>query len=572
MNKLLSLARLASVLGLLVLTGCPNNSPTPTSSPNPPQGIEIKFLVGSALKHFCEEAASQLNRQQPKLDNGQTYYLSCEALGSGDVVTKTISLAQQLQSGTLTTEDPQFPTLISVDGEIYHTQLIYQINQLYPGQNYIPAITEAPLLAYSPMVFMAAAEIAPGLRKQTDIYQALLKFQNHQDLDPDSPNLPIHFVQTAPTRSNSGLQTLVAQFASVSGKRPEELTVADIEQYQDQVQTIQSKVTRYGVSTGSLAADMINYGPYWASVGSVYESSVIEANTQQAANQSRYEAIYPTATFTSNMRAILPNAPWVSSEEKEAATKIIEYLRSEAAQQIATQQGLRPGVPGIALGAKFSPQFGVETNPQYDSLRPPAPEVVDKMLESWQEYAKKPSLVVLIVDSSGSMSGNKLPAVQNTLRYYIDNLGPKETIALIDFDSEIREPVIVSGTAEGKAKGMEFINSLQVQGGTRLYDAALYGRNWLRQNLKPEAINAVVILTDGEDSESQISLEQLSQELQNSGFNSDQRIAFFTIGYGKEGEFNPQVLEQIAQLNGGYYRKGDPNTIASLMSDLQVEF
>jgi Ca-activated chloride channel family protein len=317
---------------------------------------------------------------------------------------------------------------------------------------------------------------------------------------------------------------------------------------------------------------MVVNGPYWASIGSVYESSVIAANSDVKNPQNRYEAVYPQATFTSNIRAILPNAPWVNEEEKAAAQKVIEYILSPEVQKLAAEQGLRPGVPGVELGAKFSPQFGVDPNAKYDSLRPPKPEVVAAMLKSWQEFAKKPSQIVLVVDSSGSMSGNKLPAVQNTLQNYIKGLGPKEKIALIDFDSQIRTPVIVDGTPEGQNRGFQFISALNADGGTRLYEAALAGRNWLLQNLRPDAINAVVILTDGEDSESSLSLEGLKQELAKTGFTSDKRIAFFTVGYGKEGEFNPQVLQQIAEGNGGYYKKGDPDSISRLMADLQVEF
>jgi Ca-activated chloride channel family protein len=422
------------------------------------------------------------------------------------------------------------------------------------------------------MVFIAPTDVADGLRRQPDLYKALVSANTHKELDPNSPQLPIHYVQTAPTRSNSGLQTLVAQFASVSGKRPEQLTVADVQQYQTQIQTIQSKVTRYGVSTDTLATDMVKNGSFWASIGSVYESSVIQANSNRQPGQTAYEAIYPKATFTSNMRAILPTAPWVSADEKAATEKVIEYLRSPSSQKIATELGLRPGVPGVELGSKFTPEFGVNPDAKYDSLRPPQPEVVAAMLKSWQEFAKKPSQVVVVVDSSGSMQGNKLPAVQNTLRQYIETLGPKEQIALIDFDSEIRSPIQVDGTPQGRDRGMQFIASLQVDGGTKLYDSALYARNWLQQNLRQDAINAVVILTDGEDSGSQTTLNQLRQELEKSNFTSDQRIAFFTVGYGEEGEFNPEVLQQIAQLNGGYYRKGDPETISLLMSDLQVEF
>ena len=199
-------------------------------------------------------------------------------------------------------------------------------------------------------------------------------------------------------------------------------------------------------------------------------------------------------------------------------------------------------------------------------------EVVSAMLTSWESYAKKPSKVVLVVDSSGSMAGDKLPAVQATLQSNINHLGSKEQVALIDFDSQIRSPITVDGTPQGKSKGIEFVNSLQAEGGTKLYDAALYGRNWLAQNLRKDGINAVVILTDGEDSGSSNSLDQVKTELQKSGFGSDQRIAFFTVGYGKAGEFDANVLQQIADRNGGYYSQGDPESIARLMANLQTEF
>ena len=558
---------------MLATTACSQgNNTNSISRSTSNQGMPIKFLVGSDLAKFCQQAATQLNQTKPKLSNGQLFYLTCESKGSGDVIDDVLSLTRQLSAGTIQANAPEFPTLISVDGEIYQSQLIYQVDKIFPGQNYIPPITDSPLIAYSPMVFMTTKELAPALEKVPNLYTALAKYNNYQQLDPNGPPLPIYFVQTAPTRSNSGLQTLVAQLASVAGKPSEDLTVADVQKHQAQIKQIQSKVTRYGKSTGTLARSMVQNGIYWASVGSVYESLVIEANINPNNNQTRYQAVYPKTTFSSNMRAILPNAPWVNPQEREAAEKIIKFIRTPQTQQIATNLGLRPSIPGVALGNKFSPQFGVNPNPTYESYRPPPPEVVESMLENWRQFAKKPSMVAVVIDTSGSMRGQKLTSVQNTLLNYVQNLGPKEKIALISFNTEINEPVIVKGTPEGKNRGIQFISSLQARGGTRLYDSALYARDWLRQNLQPEAINAVLILTDGEDSGSRISLDQLGQELQKSGFNSDERIAFFTVGYGKEGEFKPQVLEKIAQLNGGYYRKGDPATIASVMADLEVEF
>ncbi len=547
----------------VILTGCGVNL-------SQSRGLEIKLLLGSALDDFCEQAITRFNQQNPTLQDGQPFFATCEAKGSGDVVTTLTNLAQRYQSGQIQAESPEFPTLLSVDGEIYHSQLIYRMNQLFPGQDYIPSITDSPLLAHSPMVLMTTTELAPGLQQVDDLYQTLVNVETHQEIDPASPPIPVHFVHTAPTRSNSGLQTLVAQFASVSGKRPEDLTLADVQTYQADVAKIQNKITRYGVSTSSLARSMAQNGVFWASIGSVYESLVIRVNSQ--AGSASFQAVYPQATFSSNMRAIVPNAPWVSPAEQAAAEQIIDFLRDPQTQEIALQQGLRPGTVGVPLGPQFSASLGVEANPQYDSYRPPDPEVVAAMIEAWQTVAKKASRVVVIVDSSGSMAGNKISSVQQTLQTYIDNLGPREEVALIDFDSMIRDPVLVDGSEAGRNEAIQFIASLEAEGGTLLYDATLAGQRWLQQNLRPDAINAVLVLTDGNDSGSSLDLAQLLQTLETTGFTSDQRIAFFTIGYGRQGDFNASVLEAIANQNGGYYSKGDPDTIAQLMERLQLEF
>ena len=566
-----AIKRLLALLSIFLLTACgtgeSNNDIVDNFS-----GLKIKFLVGSALGKFCQQAAQQFNDTQPKLDNGTRFKVYCEAKGSGDVVTKMVNFAKRLKNGTLEADAEVFPTIVSVDGEIYQSQLIYRVNQLFPGQKYIPEISDSPLIANSPMVFMVQFNVAEGLQKVNNQFKALVTAKTHRDIDPSSPATKVHYVHTAPTRSNSGLQALVSQFASVSGKSPDKMTIADVQKYQPQIQKIQSKITRYGSSTSSLAEAMVKNGSSWASVASVYESSVISANSNLQTGKSRYQAVYPKATFTSNMRAIVPNAPWVSADEKAAADRIIAYFRSPEIQEIATNLGLRPGVTGVPLGAKFSPNFGVKTEAKYVSLKSPKPSVVEAMLQSWERTAKKPSVVAVVIDSSASMLGNKLPAVQNTLQAYINHLGPKEKIALIDFDSAVRRPVIVDASEKGREKGLKFISNLKADGGTALYDAAIYARNWLRQNLSSNAINAVLILTDGEDSESKISFRDLEEELKNSGFNSDQRITFLTVGYGEEGEFNSEKLKRIAQLNGGYYSQGDPETISSLMRDLQVEF
>lgn len=364
-QKPLFIKCLTTAFSILALVACRGNFTRNLSQ------LQVKVLVGSALADFCQQTAENFHATQPRLENGRVLQVQCEAKGSGEIVTELVSLATKLQNGKLQLDAAEFPTIISLNGDIYHTQLIYQINQLFPGQRYIPQIIESPLIAHTPMVFMAKTDVAEKLRQ-------------------DGFTSNINYVQTAPNLSNSGLQTLVAQYATLAGKSPEQLTLADVEKLQPQIQKIYSHISSFDASTDSLVQAIAENHQFRVAIVSVYESSVIAVNSQLSAKKPLYQAIYPPATFTSNMRAIVPNAPWVNADEKAAATKFISYWRSPAVQQLATNLGLRPGTPGVALGEKFTPKFGVNPQAQYDSLRPPSPEVVEAMLQAWQQATQKP--------------------------------------------------------------------------------------------------------------------------------------------------------------------------------------
>jgi Ca-activated chloride channel family protein len=110
------------------------------------------------------------------------------------------------------------------------------------------------------------------------------------------------------------------------------------------------------------------------------------------------------------------------------------------------------------------------------------------------------------------------------------------------------------------------------EGGTRLHDGVLAGRDWLRRTRRSGEILAVVVLTDGIDSGSRLSLQALQEELRRSGFGGDERIGVFTIGYGSSGEYDPTALRKIAESNGGEFVEGTPESILRRMEDLQLAF
>jgi Ca-activated chloride channel family protein len=532
--------------------------------------LEIPMLVGSALGRFCQQAAEAIARQPPRLDDGTRVLLRCRAAGSGDVVNEIERHARAVLQGGAPADDPAIPVLLSVDGEIYLELLRHRLQALAPSRELIPAPADAPALASSPMVFMTTPALAKGLQGKAP-FQSLARSRDHRQLDPAAPPQAIRFVHTAPTRSNSGLQTLVAMYAEVAGKPPEALTLADVQRHAPAVAAIERHVTRYGSSTDELARAMQRNGPFWATVASVYESSVVGVNSQRSGSQELLQAVYPSSTYASTMRAILPKAPWVSAQEKAAAELLIQRLQSPEIQRLAADQGLRPANPAVPA-SRVVPAYGVDPRAVYDSLRAPQPAVVEAMIRTWRDLVKKPSRVALVVDSSGSMSGDKLPSAQRSLQAYLRQIGPRDTVGLIDFDNRLQEPVVIRGGPEGAAQGQAFVEGLVADGGTRLHDAVFGAREWLRRTRQPGEILAVVVLTDGQDQGSNLSLEGLKAELKRSGFSGDERIGVFTIGYGNTGDYDADVLRQIAESNGGEFTQGTPESILRRMEDLQMAF
>jgi Ca-activated chloride channel family protein len=222
--------------------------------------------------------------------------------------------------------------------------------------------------------------------------------------------------------------------------------------------------------------------------------------------------------------------------------------------------------------SRITAAYGADPRAVYDSLRAPSPVVVEAIITSWRNQVKKPSRVALVVDSSGSMKGDKLPSAQRSLQAYLAQTGPRDVLGLIDFDSSVGEPVVVRGGPADAAKAMTFVSGLKAEGGTSLYDAVEAGRNWLRRTRRPDEILAVVVLTDGNDSGSKLSLQALEAELRRSGFASDDRIGVFTIGYGSSGEYNADALRRIAESNGGVFVEGTPDSILKRMEQLQLAF
>ena len=83
-------------------------------------------------------------------------------------------------------------------------------------------------------------------------------------------------------------------------------------------------------------------------------------------------------------------------------------------------------------------------------------------------------------------------------------------------------------------------------------------------------INAVVVLTDGDDNESRLKASQVIASLRQRSEDQENTIRVFTIAYGSEA--NRSVLEQIAEASGGKGYTGDPTQIEGVYRQISSFF
>jgi len=105
---------------------------------------------------------------------------------------------------------------------------------------------------------------------------------------------------------------------------------------------------------------------------------------------------------------------------------------------------------------------------------------------------------VCVLDVSGSMQGQKISLVRKSMRRLVRNLGPKDRVCFITFDTYVR--VIMEFTTmdeAGKAGARNLVGKLSEGSSTNLCGGLVKGLEKIKQELQNE-VAAVLLFTDGQ--------------------------------------------------------------------------
>lgn len=195
-------------------------------------------------------------------------------------------------------------------------------------------------------------------------------------------------------------------------------------------------------------------------------------------------------------------------------------------------------------------QIALDVSPAYGTLKAGPKQntwvrigLVGFKMEAEQKRA--PVNIVLVLDKSGSMSGEKIARAKSAAMDAIDRLNADDIVSVVTYDTTVN--VLVPATKlTDKADVKSKISQVSSNGGTALFAGVSKGAAELRKFLDKERINRIILLSDGlanEGPSSPTELGALGASLKKEG------ISVSTLGLGLD--YNEDLMAKLAARSGG---------------------
>lgn len=386
------------------------------------------------------------------------------------------------------------------------------------------------------------------------------------------------FGHTHPAYANSGLLSMTA-FVYGNVDSEGQLTPAQVYEAEEAMRALEQNTSKYGRQAPPMLDLMARQGPSFLHGAAVPEADTVRFNVERGDElQFPLAFIFPSGgtIWADHPYCILDNADWVSEEQAEAAAIFRDYLLEREQQELAIDNYLRPLDTSIPLHEPMTLDYGTDPGVSpatVPALPSPDADVSAAIIDLFQ-ITKRKATVIIALDVSGSMEGDKIRSATAATAEFLERLDPNDEVALLTFNDNVvtlSEPARVGDVVEGLSQR---VSGLIAVGNTALYGAVCRATE-MATVLKEEDTAAgesrlygVVLLSDGEDTMGEPTENQMFVTCLPANAEAD-GVKIFPIAFGEDAA--EDVLDRIATVTGGRMYAADPASISNAYLSISAE-
>lgn len=546
----------------------PGSTADATPGPQAPAGsVEISFHTSNTKEDWVNAVTEKFNAAQIKTASGKPVFVTVKHVTSGGSQAEILDGKAQ-------------PTVWSPGDQSW----VDGANQVWRDRTGQPLVSEAcrPTV-YAPIGFAMWRPFAEALGWP----DTPITWKTLVDLaaDPQGWGKYGHpewgefkFGHTHPDYSNAGLLIMTALAYDTLGKTSG-LTPEDVKSQAviDAFTKVEFHTYHYGVQTRDLITLMARRGPSYLHASTASEAEVLKANAERA-SELRFPLVFifpAKGTFWTEQPYCVLDAEWVTAEQKEAAGLYRDFLLAREQQELAIEKYLRPVAGGIPLRAPLALESGTDprvTRDTVPALESTSGDVANAVKDVFVQTKKK-ATIILVVDVSGSMEGEKIANAVEATANFIGRLERDDEVYVLPFNETVSELQPAGRAGDVAEELADRVRGLFAQGGTALYDGVCTAAERVAELRAEDAQNnekrlyGIVVLSDGQDTASGRTENDMFNCLPNG--EDVEGIKVFTIAYGDDAD--KDILLRVANRTNGKTFSGDPATIERVYTSISAE-
>ena len=465
-------------------------------------GINVEIaaateLSASAPDDWLNEVAKEFNRKGVMV-NGKPASVSIRKITSGEVVTYLLN--DKYQPDAFVPSNDAWGKMLDVSG--YKTRVVKD----------------------------RIAGNTAGILIKKDVYDTFINKYKEVTVNnvlTAANNGDLTFAYTNPYTSSTGLNVLCAMLSSFDSSNPLSDTATNaLLEYQKTSPPVAytTAVLRNQASKGIINAMVMEEQAY-------INTSELKSYVYTPVG-IRHD--HPVYTFD-----------WTDSDEQEVIKQFVDFCLSDEMQSLATNKGFNRHDDYV------SQDTGMSGN---DYL---AAQKVWKQ----NKNGGKPIVAVFVADVSGSMDGEPLNSLKESLISSSSYIGSENYIGLVSYSDDVTINLpIAQFDATQRAYFAGEVKNLNASGSTATYDAVLVASKMLEDYAAklPDAKLMLFVLTDGQQNQG-YSYSRIE------GVMGGLKIPVYTIAYNYSDVYE---LEKLSNINEAAQIKADSDDVSNALRNL----